>query len=318
MGATEREVDVLEARRGTVKSSSASKSGPRVSRSSTSRTWSRRSRALHRRPSTTAERGEQLDRRVVARRLAAPHQLDPHRVIDGRLQPARGVAGDDPCRGRATATRSRTVSASSTLWVTSTTVVPRSSRRRRDRRPHRRRATGSRPVVGSSRMRTWRSAASALATHAKPALATGEPHQRPVGESAEPELVDQPAVAAAGVTPATARAAALSSRPRGGPAARPAPARPARGRRPGAARPAVGNEVVAEQRDRAGIGRTSPTSWRTSVVLPAPFGPSSAEDLTRRHVEVDAAVGGAGRAAIALRQPAHPIRRVPLHVSSVA
>ena len=77
-----------------------------------------------------------------------------------------------------------------TLWVTSSTVVPCSARRRSTADHTARRATGSIAVVGSSSTSSGRSPTSAAAKHASRRWPAGQLLQRPPGERREPQLVE--------------------------------------------------------------------------------------------------------------------------------
>ena len=175
------------------------------------------------------------DLRDVQRGLLAPDQLDPDLAGDCSLSPA-GVSQAMTWPRSITATRSRTVSASMTLWVTSSTVAPRSARRRSTADHTARRATGSIPVVGSSSTRTRAVSDQRGGEAGQPALPAGELLQRPPGDLGEPELLED-RVPLPACSRREGRAAAPSSRRPARRSARRARSTPAPGTR-SAVRPA--------------------------------------------------------------------------------
>ena len=155
--------------------------------------------------------------------------------------------------------RSQSRSASSTSWVTRTTVVP-ASRTRRTTSQVRRRPTGSRFWVSSSRNTSRGPADEREGDEQALALAAGEGAERPAPEAAR-AATPRPARRAAGARDGARRTAAGPRRPACGRA----------GRRPGAGRRSAG---AAGRRHVPGRGRAPRPSRRRRR-------PEALEDLDR-------------------------------------
>ena len=173
------------------------------------------------------------------------------------------------------ASRSTARSASTTLWVTSRTAAPSSATARTCAQSSRRR-TGSTSLVGSSK--TTRRPGTTAAMANDTSRLTPPDRRRPscVRHSPEVQRLDQAVAARADVGRGARRAS-------GRPARSPGPASARRwGPAPGAgwsrragAHAGSATRSAPSRRMVPASGRRSPTTWLTSVVLPAPLWPSS-------------------------------------------
>ena len=128
-----------------VKSSSAAKAAPPVTAATAARASPAASRSVQRRPETVARLAQRGDLGHVQRRAVAPDQIEAYLARRPCSFSPAGVSQAMTRPRSSTATRSRTVSASMTLWVTSRTVVPCSARRRSTAAQTARRATRVHP-----------------------------------------------------------------------------------------------------------------------------------------------------------------------------
>ena len=195
-------------------------------------------------------------------------------------------------------TWSASSSASSSRWVVSRIVTP-SALAARNRSQTRCRACGSSPAVGSSRNSSSGRPTSAIARLSR---CTCPPDSRRTGVRAtvgQAENVQQPVrVERVGRASRDQRAASPRCGPRRARHRTAASPRPAGAALPGRA---TGRGPAPGPRRRP--GRAKPSQTSTVVVLPAPFGPSSASNSPRRSSKDSPST--AVRAAVAAHQPPH-------------